>query len=415
MTDNAANPRPAVPDAAIDTASSAAPGAGPSGVSGGAADAAPRDAAAPATPVNPSTVAPASALFDSGNTGLIVQAVIGVVSVAAITLAVLSQQRVKSLEQELVRRQQDSQGQAIEAHTLAKQAQDAARAAESKVSLLDARVAETALQRSQLEELIQQMSRSRDENVLADIDSAVRVAVQQSALTGGAEPLAAALRQAEERLARLNQPRIDRVRRALARDLDRVRAVATSDITSLTIKLDEAVRTVDDLPLLSTPERRPAPAARGAGTQAASVAAPAASAVVPTSAINPAQWWAWLGDRWSLIGGRVWTEIKSLVRVTRINNPEAMLIAPEQAWFLRENLKLRLLNARLALLSRQFDTAQADLREAQTVLDRYFDRSARRVALTSDLVQQVAGQARGLNLPRPDETLAALAAAQAGR
>jgi uroporphyrin-III C-methyltransferase len=103
------------------------------------------------------------------------------------------------------------------------------------------------------------------------------------------------------------------------------------------------------------------------------------------------------------------------VRVTRIDHPEAALVAPEQAWFLRENLKLRLLNARLALLSRQFDTAQADLRDAVVSLDRYFDSGARRVVLTTDLVRQVAGQARQVSLPRPDETLAALAAAQAGR
>jgi uroporphyrin-3 C-methyltransferase len=66
-------------------------------------------------------------------------------------------------------------------------------------------------------------------------------------------------------------------------------------------------------------------------------------------------------------------------------------------------------------LSRQFDIAQADLREAQAVLERYFDRNARRVALTIDLVRQVTGQSRQLTVPRPDETLAALAAAQAGR
>jgi HemY protein len=83
--------------------------------------------------------------------------------------------------------------------------------------------------------------------------------------------------------------------------------------------------------------------------------------------------------------------VRSLVRVTRIDKPEAMLVAPEQAFFLRENLKLRLLNARLALLSRQFDIAQSDLRDAQSALDRYFDRSSRRVVLATELVRQVAG------------------------
>ena len=92
-----------------------------------------------------------------------------------------------------------------------------------------------------------------------------------------------------------------------------------------------------------------------------------------------------------------------------------MLVAPEQAFFLRENLKLRLLNARLALLSRQFDTAQSDLRDAQSALDRYFDRSGRRVAAAAELVRQVASQARLVSVPRPDATLAAIATASAGR
>lgn len=362
----------------------------------------------------PPSAAPADAVAAAAaspsNNRWIVPAVAGALSVAAITLALFSQQRVKALEQELVRRQQDSQGQAVEARTLAKQAQDAARAAESKVGVLEARVAETALQRTQLEELIQQLSRSRDENVLADIDAAVRVAMQQAAITGGSEPLVAALRQAEERLARMNQPRIERVRRALARDLDRVRAAAVTDVASLTIKLDEAVRTIDELPLLSQPVgRAPAPA------RAASAVPVAGAASAATAVDGLAQGWRWLQAQGDRALSRVWDEVRSLVRVTRIDHPEAMLVAPEQAWFLRENLKLRLLNARLALLSRQFDTAQSDLRDAQAVLDRYFDRSARRVVLTSDLVRQVSAQGRQLSLPRPDETLAALSAAQAGR
>lgn len=116
-----------------------------------------------------------------------------------------------------------------------------------------------------------------------------------------------------------------------------------------------------------------------------------------------------------MFAGQLWQEVKGLVRVTRIDQPEAMLVAPEQGYFLRENLKLRLLNARLALLSRQFEAAQSDLRDAQAALDRYFDRNARRVIAASDTVRQVMGQARLVSTPRPDATLAAIAAASAGR
>jgi uroporphyrin-3 C-methyltransferase len=333
-----------------------------------------------------------------------------VVAAAALAMAWNTHKRVRSLERELVQRQQSSQAEAATARSLASAAADAARDAAAKVALLEARVAESSLQRTQLEELIQALSRSRDETVLGDVEAAVRVAVQQSAITGSAEPLVATLKQAEERLARYNQPRLERVRRAVARDLDRVKSAALSDISTLVIRLDEAARQVDELPLLAVAEtRRQAAAGRAA---AAARPTPAASAAAgPASAPADGRWSDPVVQAWRSFTGRAWEEVRSLVRVTRIDNPEAVLVAPEQAFFLRENLKLRLLNARLAVLSRQFDIAQADLRDVQNTLDRYFDRSARRVVHTSELLRQVAAQARLVTVPRPDETLAALAAA----
>ena len=334
---------------------------------------------------------------------------------ASLGLAWRAEQRVASVEQELVRRQQDSAGQSNEARMLAKQAQQGMLDASAKLALLEARVAEVAIQRSQLEELIQSLSHSRDENLLVDIEAAIRVALQQAAITGSAEPLVATLKQSDERLARYAQPRLEGVRRAIARDLDGVKAVSVTDIASLTIKLDEAVRMVDDLPLLALAQprrdaQRPtavAPAARAAAASAATAASGAASAF----GWNPPAW----GDMAASLTQRVWFEAKSLVRVTRIEHPDAMLLEPEQAFFLKENLKLRLLNARLALLSRQFETAQTDIGGARTMIERYFDRSARRTTLTTELLAQVAAQARTVRVPRPDDTLAALAAATAGR
>jgi uroporphyrin-3 C-methyltransferase len=111
----------------------------------------------------------------------------------------------------------------------------------------------------------------------------------------------------------------------------------------------------------------------------------------------------------------VLVDLQEMLRIRVADSREVPLLAPEQAFFLRENLKLRLLNARLALLSRQFDTAQTDLREAQATLARFFDASQRRVGLTQELLRQVAAQARQLDVPRPDTTLSAIAAASAGR
>ncbi len=333
----------------------------------------------------------------------------GLVVLASIALVIAwrAGQRVVSVEQELVRRQQDSASQASEARLVAREAQDAVRDAAAKLALLEARVAEVSAQRSQLEDLVQSLSRSRDENLLGDIESAVRVASQQTLVTGSAEPLVAALKQSDERLARHSEPRLDGVRRAVTRDLDRIKAAAVSDIPSLGIKLDEAIRLVDDVPLLASADGR---RREGAATRVAPSASPQ-PASAPSGGDVFAAWSGKANDWWELVGGRIGTELRSLVRVTRVDHPDAMLLAPEQGYLVRENLKLRLLNARLGLISRQFDNAQSDLGLALRAIERYFEPTSRRTAGLLDLLRGVSTQMRQLSVPRPDETLAALAAA----
>lgn len=332
---------------------------------------------------------------------------LALLGMAALLYGWSTQRHLRELELQLVKRQQDSAEQATQAQLLSRQAQEAAREAAAKVALLEARVAEVSVQRTQLEELIQSMSQSRDENLLADIDASIRVAMQQATVTGSSQPLLLALRQADDRLAHVDQLRLQGVRRALAQDIERVRTAGSVDRATLAIRLDEVVRQVDELPLLSEAERR------GSGRTPARAAPTAAAASAPPDA------WAQLrqtiGAGWTALVERIWAETRGLVRVTPIDHPDAMLLAPEQAWFLRENLKLRLLNARLSLMSHQLETAQLDLRAAQLALERYFDRDNKRVAAAIETLRQVGAQARRLTVPRPDATLAALAAAGASR
>ena len=333
-------------------------------------------------------------------------------AIVALVLAWRADQRVRSSERELVKRQQDSTDRVAEATMLARQAQEGMREATAKVALLEARLNEVALQRSQLEDLVRSVARSRDENLVTDIESAMRAAVQQSALTGSAEPLVATLKQSDERLARANQPRLEPIRRAIARDLDRVKASSVADVASLSIKVDEVVRMIDELPLLSASEPR-----RDFGAEDKPLAQEAAAPAAAASAADG------IGDQVSRGIGRasrffadhVWSEIRSLIRITPIAHPEAMLVAPDQVFFLRENIKLRLLNARLALMARQFDAAQADLKWAQGAIERYFNRGSKRTQIAADLLRQVVQQSRGAGVARPDDTLAALATAGAPR
>lgn len=343
--------------------------------------------------------------------------VLSLTSAGGLWLAWQAQSRVQGLEQELVRRQQSSQTQATEARLLAKQAQELSRESAARTALLESRLAEVALQRTQVEDLIKNLSTSRDENLLADLEASLRVATQQASLTGSAEPLVVALQSADARLARAAQPRLDNVRRAVAKDLDQVRATRVADLSALTVRLDEATRLVDEVPLLNSPEAaRPHPAAAPAKAQAADrkskASAPTASAAEPTEATS---WTAQAYDWLSRAGQRVWLETRNLIRVTEIQRPEGMLVSPEQSYFLRENIKLRLLNARLALLSRQTAIAASDLQEVEAIVPRYFDADSRKTQLLRTMLRDVAKQSTQTTVPRPDDTLAALAAVSAGR
>ncbi len=358
----------------------------------------------------------------------------------ALVLAGLLWQKLSFTQQELARRAQDSGAQAVEARTTAAQAEALAQELQARLAVAEVRLSEVSLQRSQLEELMLALSRSRDDNLVQDLESAVKLAQQQAQLTGSTQPLVSALQAADQRIARAAQPRLNPVQRAIARDIERIQAAPLADIPALALRLDELARQVDEWPVLNqvglqrtasaAPKTEVQPATgveKGTATPPVVSAQPAAAAVrqpAPTSeTAEPAgglsQVWARFSSGWSALWARTWTEItrsgRELVRVSRIDRPEAALLAPEQAFFLRENIKLKLLNARLGLLARHMAASQADVVAVEAAIARYFDTSAPRVASAQVQLGRLRRDLVDSELPRPDATLAALASAAGGR
>ena len=357
-------------------------------------------AASPVVP--PAAVAVAAPTAGRGNGA--VTLLLGTVAAAALVSSGLLWHKLGSIQEQLARQSADTGTQAIEARAMARQAEELARETAARLSVAEARVSEVALQRSQLEELMQSLSRSRDENLVVDIESAIRLAQQQTQLTGSLEPLVAALKSANQRIERAAQPRLAPVQRAIGRDLDRLGRATVTDTAGLLARLDDLVRQVDELPVLNAVAQAAATRRLGA-TGGAPGSAPAAGQ-------GALAWWqAALQRSWEVVRD----EARSLVRVSRIDQPEAILLAPEQTFFLRENLKLKLLNARLAVLARQYDSARADLAAATGALNKYFDPASRRTQAAASTLQTAQASMKAAELPRLDDTLSALATAAAGR
>src|SRR5258708_14805405 len=86
------------------------------------------------------------------------------------------------------------------------------------------------------------------------------------------------------------------------------------------------------------------------------------------------------------------------------------LLSPPQAFFLRENLKLRLLNARLALLARDEAAYRSDGGVAASWLERYFDTRSRAAVAIALTLKQLASGSIGGSLPTIRQTLRAVPA-----
>ncbi|MBS3996949.1 MAG: uroporphyrinogen-III C-methyltransferase [Hydrogenophaga sp.] len=350
----------------------------------------------------------------------------------ALVMSSMLWQKLAFTQEELARRSLDSASMSQEARKLAGQTEALAQELQARLTVAELRLSEVSLQRSQLEELMLALSRSRDDNLVQDLESALRLAQQQTQLTGSAQPLVSALQAADQRIARAAQPRLNPVQRAIARDIERIQSAALADIPTLALRLDELARQVDDWPVANAVGARADAQAAAfvkpprADTTGQGPAGGTATATVtdgPPAAeaegSEPGLGWRRISAGWSELWERVWLDVtrsgRELVRVSRIDRPEAALLAPEQAFFLRQNIKLKLLNARLGLLARHMSSSQADVAAVEAAVQRYFDTRSPRVASALGVLAELRQDLVDAGLPRPEESLAALAVAAGGR
>lgn len=375
----------------------------------------PEPSPAAPTPVLPVVTTGSGSPAPARRGGVWLGALALLLAVLTLMMAGLLWQKVDFTQKELARRTQVSETQSSETRTVAAQAEAQVKELQARLAVAEVRLSEVSLQRSQLEELMLALSRSRDDNLVQDLEASLRLAQQQSQLTGSVQPLLAALQSADERIARAAQPRLNPVQRAIARDVQRIRSTSVADVPSLVQRLDELVQRVDQWPVPNDVGPRSPAARKAPGPDSASPATAAAA----EPATPAAGGWDRAVQTWSGFWSRVWEETtrsgRELVRVSRIDRPEAVLLAPEQAFFLRENLKLRLLNARLGLLARQMDAVQDDLKTIDAALARHFDTTAPDVAAAQAAVTQLRAELVLTEWPRPEESLAALAVAAGGR
>jgi len=182
---------------------------------------------------------------------------------------------------------------------------------------------------------------------IQEIATLLQIANDRLHLEKEVAPSLAALEAADRHLRALKNPGLLEIRRRLAEEISTLRAAPNPDISGMALSLDALIQGIDRLPIAGS-SLQPQPSA--------------------SSAVSETGWRGILHD--------LWEKLKSLVTIHHQGEAERPLLAPDERYFLRQNLRLELVSARIALLRRDGQTYQQTLRDAQDWITRYFDNNA---------------------------------------
>ncbi|CAH1197418.1 Homolog of E. coli HemX protein [Candidatus Nitrotoga sp. BS] len=285
--------------------------------------------------------------------------------------------QLNNMQHDLARRLAEMDGNNKANQVLTTQVQETMRELSVKVGVLDAHSAEAQNQRAALESLYHDLSGSRDETVLAEVEQLLLIAEQQLQLSANVKAALIAMQQADDRLKRMDRAALNGLRKAINRDIDKLRILPDVDIQDFKFRLDNLIAEVDTLQLVQDIAHVP---------QEKNIAT-----ITPVS--NEAAWRRLLRE--------IREDVSRLVRIQNTQKRELPLLPPTQTFFLRENLKLRLLSARLSLLSRDDMSFKHDLQSAQEWIVRYFDVQSTSGALAVTTLQKLR-ESSNINIELPD-------------
>lgn len=283
-----------------------------------------------------------------------------------------SRQYKTSLELQLSQKLGEFDTKNRESALLAKKAEESTTQANARMAVLEQKLAESQSQQEALQTLYQEFANHREERVMTEVEQLLIIANEQLQLAGNLKTALLAMQTADTRLQQIDKPQAIQLRKLLNKDIERLQVSPSVDTVGISLRLDTVAANIGKLPLLSEHHPR---------TNNAPIAPEYES------------------SRWKKLAGEVWQDLRHLIRIERIDHPEPPLLTPEQAFFLRENLRLRLLTARIALLQRDEATYHADLAASEDWLKRHFDTSDPAVQNAIATAHQLVGNAINIHLP----------------
>lgn len=292
-----------------------------------------------------------------------------------------TRQRLTGLEISLSQKLNSFDERNVESTVTAKQAEEKVEQTTARLTVIEQKLAESQDQLEALQTLYADFANNREERTISEVEQLLVIASEQLQLANNPKTALMAMQTADNRLQQLDKPQAIQLRKQLATDITRLQALPAVDVVGSSLRLEVMAADVEKLPLMSEHHPRIKEQTVASANQT---------------------------SRWQQLAGEVWQDIRQLIRIERIDRPEPPLLTPEQTFFLRENLRLRLLTARIALLQRDEATYRADLGAAESWIKQHFDTSNPMVQNTISTMHQLATSSIYIQLPDISDTLNAV-------
>jgi uroporphyrin-III C-methyltransferase len=285
--------------------------------------------------------------------------------------------RLDRVETEAKQRAAEISARTTTLETQGKLMQDSVRELTTRANAVEARITEAANQQAQLEKLYSNRTTDETDSLLSDIEQSVSLANQQLLSSGQIASALMLLQEADRGAVKSKSPSLLIVHRLLLKDIEKLKAAPAVDVIQLSNRLDSVAQTLDSLPLLIDVANDKPNTSNGADGK----------------------------NRWA-------EELKKIFSIRKVDDPSSLLLNPEQVFFVRQNAKLALASARLALFSRNEVTFKSDVKKASNALTTYFDARNSKVSAQIANLEQLAATKIAVETPTLSDTLNAIRSAR---
>lgn len=283
------------------------------------------------------------------------------------------------------------------------------------INSLRQKIADTNAQINDLSKSFQLIAdRGSDLVLVNDIEHLVTIAQQQLQLSGSVANAIISLETAQAQLARANKPELASLQQTINGDLDKLRATSTVDVAMLSHRLDELASLVAQAPLIVPDIASASRTESDNASTTSDINREEKTESTVSSADTDIPWWKnafkVTSDLASSAAATLKHDLNEFVSVIRVDDSAALLISPDQATRFRDNLRLRIMTAQLALLMGQEKIWNAETSAVLKAIETRFDEKSALSRKAIRIARDVADTDIGVALPTVDNSIKAIEA-----